>query len=108
MYSRPPSSPTIVGSAVETIVWSSEASSMTSISPLTTSRIERRSAGRSIGGAAALIPTGLPRGICRQCSAPDGRPRPALLVVDAVPRRAQRLDRLGEALRAHEDMVGVV
>src|SRR3954454_644864 len=61
--SRPPSSPTIVGSAVDTIVWSSDASSMTSIRPLTTSRIERRSAGRSpstAAVAAVLIPALLP------------------------------------------------
>src|SRR4051812_33225212 len=39
MCSRPPSSPTIVGSAVDTIVWSSDASSITSISaPRTTPR----------------------------------------------------------------------
>ena len=54
--SSPPSSPTIVGSAVETIVWSSDASSITSISPLTTRRIDRRSAGRSaIGSTTVLI-----------------------------------------------------
>src|SRR5215212_1919156 len=36
MCSRPPRSPTIVGSAVETIVWSSDASSITSIrAPMT-------------------------------------------------------------------------
>src|SRR5215218_648879 len=44
MCSRPPSSPTIVGSAVETIVWSSDASSITSIRPLTTTRMRRCSA----------------------------------------------------------------
>src|SRR3954453_6801626 len=46
MCSRPPSSPTIVGSAVDTIVWSSDASSITSISaPRTTlSRGASRSA----------------------------------------------------------------
>src|SRR3954449_8759119 len=38
--SRPPRSPTIVGSAVDTIVWSSDASSMTSMSPPMTSRID--------------------------------------------------------------------
>src|SRR5512144_2244751 len=36
MCARPPRSPTIVGSAVETIVWSSDASSITSISPAIT------------------------------------------------------------------------
>src|SRR3954464_9843453 len=40
--SRPPRSPTIVGSAVETIVWSSAASSMTSISALMTTRTRPR------------------------------------------------------------------
>src|SRR5947208_8714775 len=39
MCSRPPRSPTIVGSAVDTIVWSSDASSITSISALMTSPI---------------------------------------------------------------------
>ena len=38
MWLRPPRSPTIVGSAVETIVWSSAAISITSIRPVNTSR----------------------------------------------------------------------
>ena len=37
-WSIPPSSPTIVGSAVETIVWSSEASSIASSRPANVSR----------------------------------------------------------------------
>src|SRR3954452_20628208 len=44
MCSRPPRSPTIVGSAVETIVWSSDASSITSIRPLMTTATRGRSA----------------------------------------------------------------
>ena len=48
--SSPPSSPTIVGSAVETIVWSSDASSITSIRPLTTTRMRRRSVARAVTG----------------------------------------------------------
>src|SRR5471032_3078998 len=41
--SSPPSSPTMVGSAVETMVWSSAASSMTSSSAVKSSRIGGRS-----------------------------------------------------------------
>ncbi len=51
MCSSPPSSPTIVGSAVDTIVWSSDASSITSISPLTTSHSDRRSVRSAIASA---------------------------------------------------------
>ena len=47
----PPSSPTIVGSAVDTIVWSSEASSITSISA---PKIRRTRGAFSAGGAAAV------------------------------------------------------
>jgi hypothetical protein len=43
MCSSPPRSPTIVGSAVETMVWSSDASSMTIINPLATISTPRRS-----------------------------------------------------------------
>jgi hypothetical protein len=46
--SIPPRSPTIVGSAVETIVWSSEASSRTSISA---AKIRRTRGATSVGGA---------------------------------------------------------
>jgi len=53
MCSSPPRSPTMVGSAVETIVWSSEASSITSSSPLTTRRIERRSV---VGVTSSYLP----------------------------------------------------
>ena len=42
-WSRPPSSPTIVGRAVDTIVWSSEASSIASSSPENVSSTRRRS-----------------------------------------------------------------
>src|SRR3954447_16768750 len=52
--SRPPRSPTIVGSAVETIVWPSEASSITSISPPITN------ATRGRGGAAVAMTRLLP------------------------------------------------
>src|SRR4051795_10254866 len=45
MCSRPPNSPTIVGSAVATIVWSSDASSSTSISPPKTTPIRGFCAG---------------------------------------------------------------
>src|SRR6185503_9835701 len=53
--SSPPSSLTIVGSAVDTIVWSSDASSITSISPLTTRSTDRRSAGRSAIGSTTVL-----------------------------------------------------
>src|SRR4051794_28423282 len=49
MCSRPPNSPTIVGSAVATIVWSSDASSSTSIRPPKTTPMR----GLCCGGAAA-------------------------------------------------------
>src|SRR3954463_5327317 len=49
MCSRPPNSPTIVGSGVATIVWSSDASSSTSISPPKTSPMR----GLCCAGAAA-------------------------------------------------------
>src|SRR3954447_22662856 len=46
MCSSPPRSPTIVGRAVETIVWSSDASSITSIRPL----ITIATGGRAVAG----------------------------------------------------------
>src|SRR3954451_9123704 len=54
---RPPSSPTIVGNAVATIVWSSAASSRTSISPekMTPTRALSELAGASAVVAAADI-----------------------------------------------------
>src|SRR4051794_40416944 len=53
--SRPPSSSTIVGSAVETIVWSSDASSITSISP----DITTHTRGRCCAITCALATDGL-------------------------------------------------
>src|SRR6478609_486069 len=51
MCSRPPSSSTIVGSAVETIVWSSDASSITTTSaPMTTPRRRPSSGGWAVTG----------------------------------------------------------
>src|SRR3954454_13802406 len=53
MCSRPPRSPTIVGRAVETIVWSSDASSITSSSaPMTTP--SRRALGSALVTAMAI------------------------------------------------------
>src|SRR3546814_2752961 len=46
---RPPNSPTIVGSAVDTIVWSSDASSITSMSA---PKINRMEGGGVASGAA--------------------------------------------------------
>ena len=57
--SRPPSSPTIVGSAVDTIVWSSAASSITSISDAMTTRTRLRSAGTAGTSAAAAAAAAL-------------------------------------------------
>jgi hypothetical protein len=51
--SSPPSSPTIVGSAVATIVWSSDASSSASISPAKTERTVR--AGTSLFAIALCL-----------------------------------------------------
>src|SRR5437016_411432 len=48
---RPPRSPTIVGSAVETIVWSSAARNMPSISATKTMRRARPRSGASVAGA---------------------------------------------------------
>src|SRR5947209_7511590 len=56
MCESPPRSPTIVGSAVETIVWSSAAISMTSISPAKTTITLRPS--RWVGATAAAVLTG--------------------------------------------------
>src|SRR3954464_8273679 len=74
--SMPPSSPTIVGSAVETIVWSSDASSITSIRPLTTTRMRRRSVARAV--IAQVLP--LLRLACRAVQ-PALEPRPQRLHV---------------------------
>ena len=41
MWSTPPSSPTMVGRAVDTIVWSSELTNMASMSPANTAMSER-------------------------------------------------------------------
>ena len=49
MCSSPPRSPTIVGSAVDTIVWSSDASSITSISALITTPT------RGVAGVPAVV-----------------------------------------------------
>ena len=46
---NPPSSPTIVGNAVETIVWSSEANTMASISPPKTGPIRAGGADADFG-----------------------------------------------------------
>src|SRR3954451_19739568 len=54
MCSRPPKSPTIVGSAVATMVWSSAASSRTSISPPKTIGTFTSRRGRAVGSAVAL------------------------------------------------------
>src|SRR4051794_8142292 len=105
---RPPSSPTIVGSAVETIVWSSDASSMTSMSPLTTRRIERRSAGRSGSSSAVAAATELM--ILHTYPwrfAGTARGRATALAGPAVARRPQRGDGVVEPLGAHEHVVGV-
>src|SRR3954451_23341363 len=69
MCSRPPKSPTIVGSAVATIVWSSEASSRTSKSPAKTTRtgfcsvvmscpagVSLGVLGRDVGGVLVPVP----------------------------------------------------
>src|SRR3954449_5214944 len=124
----PPSSPTIVGSAVETIVWSSDASSMTSMSPLTTRRIERRSAGRSGSSSAVAAATelmilhtypwrfaGNAQGRATDLAGPAvaRRPprgaggRPPALAAPGVPRRPRRGDGVVEPLGAHEHVVGV-
>src|SRR6478735_8905615 len=47
MWDTPSSSPTIVGSAVEKIVWSSDASSIAVIRPISTKRMWRRSGAAS-------------------------------------------------------------
>ena len=52
---RPPSSPTIVGSAVATIVWSSAASSMASMSATKTTVTPRRERVAGAGSAAAAV-----------------------------------------------------
>ena len=49
MWLRPPRSPTIVGSAVETIVWSSDAISSTSISPVKTTQTLAAALGDRLG-----------------------------------------------------------
>ena len=54
----PPRSPTIVGSAVDTIVWSSDASSIASSSPEKVTRTSRRLAASGVcgfGGGAAVL-----------------------------------------------------
>ena len=57
-WSAPPRSPTIVGSAVDTIVWSSAASSIPSSTVTKTRFIRRRSMATSgIGAGAASIAT---------------------------------------------------
>src|SRR3954471_775543 len=81
--SRPPRSPTIGGSAVDAIFWSSDASSMTSIRPLTTRRMPWRSVPASaswwsaVTAALLLMASEVPRS----------------MTADALPRRtgAQRL-----------------
>src|SRR5687768_13640752 len=55
----PPSSPTIVGSAVPTMVWSSAASSMPVIRPLMSRRICRW-LRRGLASAAVMIPVSAP------------------------------------------------
>src|SRR4051794_17548102 len=56
MWFRPPRSETIVGSAVETIVWSSEASSITSSRPHMTSRTR---GAAEVGGDTAAAGIGV-------------------------------------------------
>jgi uncharacterized PurR-regulated membrane protein YhhQ (DUF165 family) len=73
----PPSSPTMVGSAVDTIVWSSAASSMVSMSAPTTARMRRPSTGSAAGlPATALINVFVPtrRSVARRGR--DGRGDP--------------------------------
>jgi hypothetical protein len=70
MWVSPPRSPTIVGSAVETIVWSSDARSITSISPLATISTWRPSGGAAgvsvVVGTAVIDATALPAWVDRQ------------------------------------------
>ena len=64
---RPPRSPTIVGSAVDTIVWSSAARNMPSMSATKTVASARplRRASAS-GGAPAVVPVSVAAAIVRQ------------------------------------------
>ena len=60
MCPAPPRSPTIVGSAVDTIVWSRAASSIPSTTVTKTRFIRRRSWPASADGADALVDTAAP------------------------------------------------
>ncbi len=54
-FETPPRSPTIVGSAVETIVWSSDASSSTIISAAKISRTFGTAAGGALTAASGTV-----------------------------------------------------
>src|SRR4051812_28532297 len=102
---RPPKSPTIVGSAVATIVWSSAASSSTSISPPKITRTCCRSTVTSRPGAVALRVLGRDVGWVLV-------PVPHARVRVEVVRRVARVERVADPLEwkrlVHERAVRAV
>src|SRR3954454_19372131 len=102
---RPPKSPTIVGSAVATIVWSSAASSRTSMSPPKITRTCCRSTVTSRPGAVALRVLGRDVG---RVLVPVPHARVSVVVVRRVARVERVADPLERERLVHEAAVRAV